>query len=182
MNDTHRSAPSVAGCFTSPCPNTHVYSFTVSHTTYKHTASRRLFEACRLGLTTCAELILAAERETAVPDDLGRTPLHIAALNGHAECVSLLLKKLAPVDAKDSMEQTALHCAAANGSVDAVEALIAHQADGEARDGGGATPLIAAAKANQLATATALMNNGANINAHNRMHKCVAVHPVGRGI
>jgi hypothetical protein len=59
----------------------------------------------------CAEIILAAEPEANVLDDDFRTPLHLAAMQGHTDCATLLCKKGITVDAADQRGQTALHLA-----------------------------------------------------------------------
>jgi hypothetical protein len=58
-------------------------------------------------------MLLNAEPDASVADEEGRTPLHVAALNGHSSCVVLLLKKGQPVDASDKRGQTPLHLAGA---------------------------------------------------------------------
>lgn len=52
----------------------------------------------------------------------GRTALHGAALNGHADALGLLLSKDigAELEAKDNDGQTAPHYAASNGHADAL--------------------------------------------------------------
>ncbi|EGD79593.1 hypothetical protein PTSG_10439 [Salpingoeca rosetta] len=130
-----------------------------------------IVEACSLGYSEIAEMLLNAEPETNISDAEGRTPLHIASMKGHDRIVSLLLKKGVPVDEKDNKGLTPLHYAASAGNQDVMHALIAHQADTEHKDLNGNTPLLLACKANQRATAVALMNACANINAANRQQK-----------
>lgn len=59
----------------------------------------------------CAEILLAAEPEANVLDDDFRSPLHLAAMQGHTDCATLLCKKGMNVDAQDRRGQTALHLA-----------------------------------------------------------------------
>ena len=48
----------------------------------------------------------------AAPSAEGRTPLHLAALGGHAEAATLLLQKGAWAEAEDAGDDTPLHLAA----------------------------------------------------------------------
>lgn len=62
-------------------------------------------------------------------DAHGRTPLHIAALNGHPACIDLLITNGARVDDPGTQEYTPLHCAAANGHAKCVLILMHYRAD-----------------------------------------------------
>ena len=67
-------------------------------------------------------------------DDLwGRTPLHIAAEEGHKEIAELLIAAGADVNAKDSVGFTPLHEAAWKGHKEVVELLIDNGADVNAK-------------------------------------------------
>ena len=58
------------------------------------------------------------------PSAEGRTPLHLAALGGHAEAATLLLQKGAWAEAEDAGDDTPLHLAARwVGGVAGVELL-----------------------------------------------------------
>lgn len=110
-----------------------------------------IYEAIRLGFAECAEIILSAEPEANVPDEHGRTPLHIAAQNGFIDCVQLLIRKRTiPVDSKDFRGVTPLMQAAVAGKPDVIQALIAFQADSEAVDNDGNTALMLAVRCNQV--------------------------------
>ncbi|KAF9448867.1 L-asparaginase [Macrolepiota fuliginosa MF-IS2] len=54
----------------------------------------------------------------------GRSPLHVAALNGHAQAVAMLLKSGALVHLRDTLGHTALYYAARQGHPDAVDVLV----------------------------------------------------------
>merc|ERR1712187_691781 len=54
----------------------------------------------------------------------GRTPLHIAALSGHATAVSCLLSHGAPTTLRDATGALPLHRAALAGSAGAVRELV----------------------------------------------------------
>eukprot|EP00730_Choanoeca_flexa_P015468 TRINITY_DN7108_c0_g2_i1.p1 TRINITY_DN7108_c0_g2~~TRINITY_DN7108_c0_g2_i1.p1 ORF type:complete len:470 (+),score=137.59 TRINITY_DN7108_c0_g2_i1:90-1499(+) len=131
-----------------------------------------IYEACRLGFEDCAEIILSAEPEANFPDESGRNPLHIAAVNGHVECVKVLCSKSQiPLDAVDHRGQTAAMHAAIAGSVEVLTFLLARGADSEKADADGNTCLLLAIRADKRNTATALLNASVYVNAANRQQK-----------
>ncbi|GLD69807.1 GA-binding protein subunit beta-2 [Lates japonicus] len=58
-----------------------------------------------------------------------RTPLHMAAAEGHTVIVELLVRSGADINAKDMLKMTALHWAAQHGHHGVAETLIKHGAD-----------------------------------------------------
>ena len=54
----------------------------------------------------------------------GRTPLHLASLNGHFDCVGFLLSHFADPNVMDDEGSTALHLAASEGHNDVAGLLI----------------------------------------------------------
>ena len=85
----------------------------------------------------------------------GKTPLHLAARNGHvAACAFLVEEMRCDVDARDDDGQTAAHVAASSGRLETLRLLRANDADLDARDRDGRTPLhVAASGAGQKANA-----------------------------
>ena len=76
----------------------------------------------------------------------GKTPLHLAARNGHvAACAFLVQEMRCDVDARDDDGQTAAHVAASSGRLETLRLLRANDADLDARDRDGRTPLHVAA-------------------------------------
>ena len=63
----------------------------------------------------------------------GRTPLHLAALQGHMQLVKLLENSGANVNASDEHGMTPLHKAAVQGHADTVAELLAHGAHIDAK-------------------------------------------------
>ena len=59
----------------------------------------------------------------------GRSPLHLAALNDHADVADFLLEKGAWVDAYDGDDDTALHLAARSVSATAITKPAHHTVD-----------------------------------------------------
>lgn len=70
-----------------------------------------------------------------------RSPLHIAAKNGHLHLVEFLLSKNAQVDARDKLLKTPLHYACEIGNSFVVKLLMENNADPEERDNCGRTAL-----------------------------------------
>jgi hypothetical protein len=80
--------------------------------------------------------------------------------------------------------RTLLHEAAAAGSLTAVELLLSLGADPDARDGGGHTPLYSVGNECAVEGAErvvrALVQGGADINAHHGVKQCTALHMAAR--
>jgi hypothetical protein len=81
-----------------------------------------------------------------VVNEVGLTPLQIAAGNGYVACVLLLLKKGATVDQTDNYGDTALIRAALSGRWEVAQVLIEHGADVNLANKEGCTPLLKAKK------------------------------------
>lgn len=65
---------------------------------------------------------------------IGRSPLHIAAMNDNVEAVELLINYEADVNHKDAWRWTPFNCAAAKGNRKVMDYLIAHGASIETND------------------------------------------------
>ncbi|MDF1504028.1 ankyrin repeat domain-containing protein [Roseisolibacter sp. H3M3-2] len=75
-----------------------------------------ILTAARAGDTDETAAVLSMDnRLTRVTDAEGRTPLHLAAMGGHAATVELLLHNNADPDARDAAGRTALALAEAAG-------------------------------------------------------------------
>jgi ankyrin repeat protein len=100
-------------------------------------------------------------------DNVGRTPLHIAALFGRKEVVVLLLANKAEVNARAKQEQTALLWAASEGHAEVVELLLTNKAEVNAVDKNGWTPLHKAAEGGHKEVVELLLANKAAVDARN---------------
>jgi len=81
------------------------------------------------------------KRNLAIRYEEGKTPLHIAAANGHTGFVNYLLGRKAPVNVKDVSSATPLHEAVRGGHIDCTRILLAAGADPNQKDSAGNTPL-----------------------------------------
>lgn len=115
-------------------------------------------------------------------DENGRTPLHLAAVEGNAEAARFLLSQGAEVEARDRWGLTPLFVAIYEeplilDRVPLVQLLIESGADIQARDAAGDTPLHMAALG-ETEIAALLLEHGADANAVNDagetpLHKAV---------
>lgn len=132
----------------------------------------RVFEAAESGdvdelseLTgRLAELDVSIDTRGADSD----TPLHLAALYGHAECVRLLLERGARADVADSDGALPLHDAAAGGYASICEMLL-DAAPGciDRGDSEGDTALHNAARGQHEAVVQLLLDRGADATLQN---------------
>lgn len=89
-------------------------------------------------------LLLSRGADPRIADQMGNTPLHIAAQNpATAELIKLLITNGASPNAINMEGKTPLHVAATRGINNAVEVLIANGALVNARNAAGQTPLAA---------------------------------------
>ena len=74
-------------------------------------------------------------------NEIGSTPLHLAASNGHSLAIEALLADGADINAGGVGEITPLHLAAQNGHAATIKALLIGGAPVNAKAKGGVTPL-----------------------------------------
>jgi len=127
-----------------------------SHSTY-----RPIHEYAAAGNVAAVTQDLATNSyDLNLPDDAGRTPLHLAATHCRTDVILLLLNKGARINAKANGGATPLHLAAQGGCVDAVNLLLAKGAKVNARDDQGRTPLVRAEQWHQDAIVEILRQRG----------------------
>ena len=91
-------------------------------------AAGAVLDCCRFAdaddLVTLAELIGADRSLCNCQDDLGRTPLHMAAANGHAAVISQLLQFKPEANKKNCEGNTALHYSAMHNHLECARLLL----------------------------------------------------------
>jgi ankyrin repeat protein len=87
------------------------------------------------------ECLLANKADVNAKDNVGRTPLHVAAWRGAVDVAETLLAHGAEINAKDNKGQTPLHLAAEMDHEQVAELLLANKAEANAKDNNGSTPL-----------------------------------------
>jgi ankyrin repeat protein len=107
---------------------------------------------------------LAAGTDVNAKDDIGLTPLHMAA-RSHKEIVELLIANGADVNAKNKWGQTPLHYAANRGNKETAALLIAAGADVKAKSPFGGTPLDTAVDFRNTEVADLLRKHGGKTGA-----------------
>jgi ankyrin repeat protein len=99
-----------------------------------------IHEHVRMGDTQEVGRLITANRDLVNSrNELGSTPLHIAAANATPDIASLLLDQGAAVNARDNNGAAPLHIAAFSGHKTNVELLLARGANVHARDNSGKT-------------------------------------------
>ncbi|KAF5240091.1 hypothetical protein FANTH_9714 [Fusarium anthophilum] len=96
------------------------------------------------------------------PDAWGRLPLHIASFTGCIDLTTRLIYGQKEIQIKDRWGLQPLHYASAAGHVDIVNLLIG-KAEIDPEDDYGLTPFLYSVKNGHIATASVLLENGAEI-------------------
>lgn len=105
-----------------------------------------LLLAAKYGKALCVKYLSNNSTEV-IRTKSGKLPIHLAALNGHAEAIRALVANGADVNAKSTRGcHTALHCAAENGHVGVISTLAELGADINAANARGLKPIHSAAK------------------------------------
>ena len=108
------------------------------------------------------ELLKLNPEQVNVGDYDKNTPLHLAAMHGHADAVEFLLENGANVNATNSVDMTALHLAAKQGYIGVVNVLLRYEPNLDIEDSRGWTPLNWAEKTDHEEIAKLLRENGAH--------------------
>ncbi|TKY71362.1 Potassium channel AKT2/3 [Spatholobus suberectus] len=109
------------------------------------------------------EELLRAGLDTDIGDSKGKTPLHIAASNGHEECVKVLLKHTCNIHIKDMNGNTALWDAIVSKHYSIFRILFQLAALSDPNTAGDL--LCTAAKRNELTVMNDLLKQGLNVDS-----------------
>jgi ankyrin repeat protein len=113
-----------------------------------------IFDAARIGAAAEVDNLLKANPAMRdARNQLGSTPLHLAATNSDSGPLKALVAAGADVNARDKEDNTPLHMAAYAGKSEAARLLLEAGADVNAKSTGGRTPLSLARKARADETA-----------------------------
>jgi ankyrin repeat protein len=122
---------------------------------------QRFAKAIALNDVDTCESLVTGGMEVNVRDLSGRSPLHLAAIEGCAPMVGLLLERGAKVNASDAGGDTPLHAAACSGSRATCEVLLEYGAAVDIANATDQTPLLIAAHASLQDTCALLLRSGA---------------------
>ncbi|KAK8668602.1 hypothetical protein V6N13_106052 [Hibiscus sabdariffa] len=125
-----------------------------------------LLDVANTGNAAFLDELLKARMDPNIGDCKGRTPLHIAASNGHEECVLVLLKHACNVHLRDMNGNTALWDAISSKH-HSIFRILYHCASISDRFTTGDL-LCTAAKRNDLAVMQELLKQGLNVDAKDR--------------
>ena len=122
------------------------------------------------------EWLIKAGALVNVMDDQGRSPLHLAAMNGDLANLKLLTKKGAHIKTADHAGKTALHFAAIKGYQAAMMYLLDQGADINAEVDTGYTALHDAVNEGNFDSVKFFVDHGARINVQNNEERYTALH------
>ncbi|CAF3624587.1 unnamed protein product [Fusarium graminearum] len=125
-------------------------------------------------------MLIEAGSTVDTSDVAGRSPLHTAAVNGHAAVMEYLWDKSRP-ERRDRWGWTVLHLAAISGSRSVMELLFKLNCDKDARDRRGRTALNLAVLAGKEAMVTFLIDEGFDTKAKDNSSSDVFDHAVITG-
>ncbi|HML19622.1 MAG TPA: ankyrin repeat domain-containing protein [Candidatus Dependentiae bacterium] len=127
------------------------------------------------GTRRIVQILLENGAKIDLMDQLGYTPLHIAAKHGYEDIASKILE-INPhvVDIQNKQGVTALHNASLGCHENIIRLLINHGANKDIRDRSGATPLHVAARYGKIASVNILIEAGALITRD--VYGCTPLH------
>jgi ankyrin repeat protein len=125
------------------------------------------YAAARLRFHDLAEHLIAEHPEHINPrGGVEVTPMHVAALKGHADIFSLLLEHGTDLEGRGAYNGTPLHRASVSGEVEAGQSLLDRGADINALRNNSRTPLSLAAVNKHVEFVRMLLKRGARIDEY----------------
>ena len=134
----------------------------------------RLFDAICEGNLKYVKFFLKHDTHVAkinVNDQIGRSPLYMAAKHGRFEIVKFLLQSGADIHAKSKAGQSVLHMAAYSGNIDIFKSLHQNGAEINVKDKKGWISLHSAAYHGHFEVVKYLVQNGAWLNLEDKRGK-----------
>lgn len=129
---------------------------------FAHTP-RGLARAVETGSLEAVELFVKSRMNLNTPNEMGWTPLMIAAFHGHERIALILIDSGANVHAVDERRYTPMHWAAFQGFERVIERLIAKGAKPDVANSFGWTPMMQAAARGHFGVVCILLDHGAYI-------------------
>ena len=131
---------------------------------YRNIGGTYLHFAAYLGDVDATKILLIEDKaEVNATDEDERTPMHFAALKGHADVAKVLIQNGADVNAVNDDNLTPLYYTARHGHVDVAKVLIQNGADVNAVTDNKWTTLHCAAWKGHVDVAKVLLQNGADV-------------------
>ncbi|KXJ85167.1 ankyrin repeat-containing domain protein [Microdochium bolleyi] len=122
-------------------------------------------------------------QQLATRDELGQTPLHLAALHGHDEIIRMILNHGAPVDPLNQEGYTPLHkliWQAHDGGLDEIiHDMVIAGANIKSADESGRTALMRVIEANRTKLVELLLSKGADVSAIDTDQRGALVYAAG---
>ncbi len=125
-------------------------------------------ELCEVVMSEVVRLLIEKGADATAEDEDKKTPMHLAAFNGHVEVVRRLIEKGADATAEDKDKKIPLHLAAENGHLEVVRLLIEKGADATAEDKDKKTPVHLAAFNGHLDIVRLLIEKSADATAEDK--------------
>ncbi|KAK7869893.1 hypothetical protein R5R35_013692 [Gryllus longicercus] len=130
-----------------------------------------VFKASERGYPAIMKIILKKKRSyTNARFERRKTPIMIAAENGHTKTVQILLKCGADVTKKDVFNRQPIHFAFSGRQIEIAKLLLEKKADPNAVDEVGETPLMKAARAGDARFTELLLEHGADVSRRDENH------------
>ena len=113
-------------------------------------------------------------------DEVMRTGMHYAAINGNLQIIAILIKGGAKLDPKEKLGNTPLHLAADMNQIEAAKLLVDAGAAVDPENKNGMTPLMIAASRGNVEIVQALLAKGASVTKTDYTGRDAAGWEIGR--